>query len=121
MGYQDIAMRVVYAGGGTAVTLVQDLLRQRDAEIKRLRKLESDTYREFMDRIADYFLKPRWVLAEYELPEKDEPVLCCFSRQKQGIAVARFGEFAGKSAWREINGQDEVEDPIAWMPLPPLP
>lgn len=63
----------------------------------------------------------QWISVDDRMPKRDTPILCCWSPQLRGMGVARVGAFAGAMAWREIGGQDEVDEPIAWMPLPEPP
>lgn len=64
---------------------------------------------------------PKWIGVDERLPELGEPVLACWSRQKVGMGTAVMREWCGKVAWRKVDQVEELDEPIAWMPLPEPP
>lgn len=62
-----------------------------------------------------------WIPVSERLPELGEPVLACWSRQKVGMGTAVMREWCGKVAWRNVDQVEEIDEPIAWMPLPEPP
>ena len=75
------------------------------------------------DHVADFggMVETRWISASESLPKVGEPVLCCWSRQKIGMGVAMRRDLWGKVAWTNVDQWDEIDEPIAWMPLPEPP
>ena len=67
---------------------------------------------------ADCF---RWIPVSERLPEVGEYVLGCWVRRKDGMATAVRRDLNGKTAWSAADQWNEIDPPIAWMPLPAPP
>jgi hypothetical protein len=75
-----------------------------------------------LDDITDAFAGvPRWILASERMPEAGEYVLACRVRRKDGMATAVRRELNGKTVWSAADQWNEIDPPIAWMPLPEPP
>lgn len=79
------------------------------------------TGQKICESMAMRVLYRQWIPVEERLPELGEPVLACWSRQKIGMGVAVRRDWCGKVAWRKVDQVEELDEPIAWMPLPEPP
>ena len=66
-------------------------------------------------------MMPRWIPAGERLPEVGEHVLACWVMRKDGMATAVRRELNGKTVWSAADQWNEIDPPIAWMPLPEPP
>ena len=79
------------------------------------------TGQKICESMAMRALDRQWIPVDERLPEEGEPVLACWSRQKIGMGVAVRRDWCGKVAWRKVDQVEELDEPIAWMPLPEPP
>ena len=66
-------------------------------------------------------MMPRWIPVGERLPEVGEHVLACWVQRKDGMATAVRRELNGKTVWSAADQWNEIDSPIAWMPLPEPP
>lgn len=62
-----------------------------------------------------------WIPVSERLPEVGEHVLACWVQRKDGMATAVRRELNGKIVWSAADQWNEIDPPMAWMPLPEPP
>jgi len=73
------------------------------------------------DEIEHLRKERRWIPVSERVPEIGEHVLACWVQRKDGMATAVRRELNGKTVWSAADQWNEIDPPIAWMPLPEPP
>jgi hypothetical protein len=119
--YRRVAERWASKDEDINPSMAAVLMLQMCGEIERLQKADYEFQEKLADGITNAFLERRWIPVSESLPKVGDPVLCCWSRQKIGMGVAMRRDLWGKVAWTNVDQWDEIDEPIAWMPLPEPP
>jgi hypothetical protein len=87
-------------------------------ETERRLYAETQDLEEEVERLRS---ERRWIPVNERLPEVGEHVLACWVQRKDGMATAVRRELIGMTVWSAADQWNEIDPPIAWMPLPEPP